>query len=57
MHKGWQKFKQTFEEHPIEVIIVVSIAATAAAKLIEAVSASQGRRAYAQSVNLRARGM
>lgn len=57
MQKGWNKIKQKFEENPMQVILIASIAATAAAKLIEAASAAQGRRAYAESVKLRARGM
>jgi len=57
MHKGWNKIKQKFEENPLQVILIASLAATAAAKLIESVSAAQGRRAYAENVKLRARGM
>lgn len=57
MQKGWTKIKQKFEENPLQVILIASLAATAAAKLIESVSAAQGRRAYAENVKLRARGM
>lgn len=57
MQKGWTKIKQKFEENPLQVILIASFAATAAAKLIESVSAAQGRRAYAENVKLRARGM
>lgn len=57
MHKGWNKIKQEFEENPMRVILVFGFAAGMAAKLIEASSAAQGRRAYARSVDLRARGL
>lgn len=57
MQKGWNKIKQKFEENPIQVILVASIALTAVAKIVEATSAAQGRRAYARSVDLRARGL
>lgn len=57
MHKGWNKIKQEFEENPMRVILYGGIAITAVAKLIEATSAAQGRRAYARSVDLRARGL
>jgi len=57
MQKGWNKIKQEFEENPMRVILYGGIALTALAKFIEAASAAQGRRAYAESVKLRARGM
>lgn len=53
MNKGIEKLKRKFEEDPITVIIVGSLAVTATAKLIDALSAAQGRRAYAQQVNYR----
>ena len=57
MDKAWKKFKQQCEENPIGVILVLGITAASAAKLIDAVSAAQGRRAYARQVDLRARGL
>jgi hypothetical protein len=57
MQKGWNKIKQKFEENPLQVILIGSIAITAVAKLIDAQSAAKGRRAYAESVRLRARGL
>ena len=48
-----EKLKAQFEKDPVTTIIVGSLAATAAAKLINAVSAAQGRRAYAKQVNYR----
>jgi len=57
MNKAWTRIKKEFEEHPLQVILIGSIALTALAKVIEAGSAAQGRRAYAESVRLRARGM
>jgi hypothetical protein len=53
MKKGWANLKKKFEEHPVEVIAVCSVAVVAAAKLIDALSAAQGRRAYAKQVNYR----
>ena len=53
MNKGIEKLKKKFEEDTITFIIVASFAVTAAAKLIDAASAAQGRRAYAQQVNYR----
>lgn len=57
MNKVWNKIKQEFEEHPVQTILVLSILLSATAKIIEASSAAQGRRAYAQNVKLRARGL
>ena len=47
----WDKLKEQWEENPLTVIAVGALAATAAAKLIEAMSASQGRRAYARQID------
>lgn len=57
MENGWKKLKQKFDENPVQFIVIASIAATAAAHLINAVSAAEGRRAYAKHANLRARGL
>ena len=53
MNRGIAKIKQKFEEDPITVIMVASVAAIAAAKLIDSMSAAQGRRAYAKQVDFR----
>jgi hypothetical protein len=53
MNRGIEKIKRKFEEDPITVIMVGAFAATAAAKLIDAMSAAQGRRAYARQVDYR----
>lgn len=45
------KLKQYWNERPLECIAVGAAAVTAAAKLIDAMSAAQGRRAYAKQVN------
>jgi len=47
------KLKKYWDENPVEFIVVASLAATAAAKLIDAMSAAQGRRAYSRQVNYR----
>lgn len=48
MNKGIEKLKEKFEEDPITVIAVGSMAAVAAAKLIDSLSGVQSRRAYAK---------
>lgn len=53
MKNGIEKLKRKFEEDPITTIIVLNLAVTAAAKLLDSVSAAQGRRAYAKQVNYR----
>ena len=47
------KIKQAWDENPIQVAIVVTAMVGAVGKLIDAVSAIQGRRAYAQQVKQR----
>lgn len=49
------KLKKQWNEHPLECIAIGAIAVTAAAKLIDAMSAAQGRRAYARQVDFRVR--
>lgn len=51
--QGIDKLKDQWNRDPVTVIVVVSLAATAAAKLIDAASAAQGRRAYAKQVEYR----
>lgn len=49
------KIKQAWNDHPIETIVVISLAVTAAAKFIDATSAAQGRRAYARQIDYKVR--
>ena len=51
MKKGIEKLKQRFEEDPVTIIIVASFAAAAVAKVIDSMSAAQGRRAYAKQID------
>ena len=51
MHSGIEKLKQKFNEDPITFIVVASLAIASTAKLIDALSAAQGRRAYAKQIN------
>lgn len=44
------KLKRAWDENPVAVIAVGALAINALAKLIDAWSASQGRRAYAAQV-------
>lgn len=53
MDKIKTQLKRAWDENPLAVITVGALAVTAAAKLIDATSAAQGRRAYAKQVNLR----
>ena len=49
---GWkEKLKRWFNEEPVQVIVVGTLAVGAAAKLIDALSVAQGRRAYARQIN------
>lgn len=56
MNNGIEKIKRKFDEDPFTVIMIGAFAATAAAKLIDALSAAQGRRAYAKQVDYRVNG-
>ena len=49
------KLKKHWNDHPLEVIMVGSLAATAAAKLLDSMSAAQGRRAYAKQIDYKVR--
>lgn len=53
MKDGLEKLKQAFNENPVAVIGVISVAFAAAGKLIDAVGRYQGSRAYARDVNRR----
>lgn len=44
------KLKKHWDENPLAVIGVGAFAITAVAKLIDATSAAQGRRAYARQI-------
>jgi len=52
-NKWKAKLKQEFEDNPLAFIVIVSAAVTAGAKVIDAMSAASGRRAYAKQVNYR----
>jgi hypothetical protein len=43
--------KRAWNENPLLVLVVGAAAASSAGKLIDSVSAAQGRRAYAKQVN------
>ena len=55
MDKFKARLKKEWDENPLAVITVAALAATAAAKLLDAMSAAQGRRAYAKQVDYRIR--
>jgi hypothetical protein len=45
-----EKLKKQFEENPLMTIAIGTLAITATAKLIDALSVAQGRRAYAKQI-------
>jgi hypothetical protein len=45
------KIKKAWDEQPLTVIAIGAVAVTAVAKLMDAASAAQGRRAYARQVD------
>lgn len=47
------ELKKEWNDNPLKVIAVGALAATAAAKLLDALSSAQGRRAYAKQVDYR----
>lgn len=47
------RIKQQFNENPAGVVAAIGVALTGVAKLVDATSAAQGRRAYAKQVNFR----
>lgn len=52
---NFDQLKKEFEENPTAVIGVGALAVTALAKVIDALSAVQGRRAFSKQVNHRVR--
>lgn len=46
-----ERLKKAWDENPLAVIAVAGLAITAAAKLIDSLSAAQGRRAYAKQID------
>lgn len=54
MYGTWKdKLKRQWNENPLGTIVVIGFAAAGAAKLIDALSAAQGRRAYARQIDYR----
>ena len=51
MNTWRDKLKREFDENPLQVIAIGALAVTAAAKLLDAMSAAQGRRAYAKQID------
>lgn len=49
------KLKKAWDENPLQVVLVTGVAASAAAKVLDALSAAKGRRAYAKQVDYRVR--
>lgn len=56
MKRTWKEsLKDYWNENPVTVIAVGAFAAVAAAKVIDAMSAAQGRRAYARQIEYKIR--
>lgn len=55
MNNAMNKIKQAWDENPIAVIIVASLAANAAAKLLDASTSRANARTYAKEVDRRVR--
>lgn len=56
MNQTWKdKIKKQWNENPLAVIGVGAMAVTAASKLLDAMSAAQGRRAYARQIDYKVR--
>lgn len=53
MREGFEKLKAAFNENPVAVIGAISMFLAATGKVVDSVSAYQGRRAYAKDVNRR----
>jgi len=51
----YEKLKKEFDENPLAVIGVAALATTAISKIIDSLSAVQGRRAYAKQVRYKTR--
>jgi hypothetical protein len=50
-----EKLKQFVQDRPLEAIMLGTFVVGTAAKVIDVLSAAQGRRAYAKQVNYRVR--
>lgn len=55
MQKAWNRIKQEWEEDPVKVLVIASLVATAAAKLIEAGNNTRNSHAWKKEVNRRDR--
>ena len=54
LRQACEQLKRHWDENPLQVAIVGAFVATAAAKVIDALSAAQGRRAYAKQIDYKA---
>lgn len=53
---GWkEKLERQWNENPLQVVAIAALATTAAAKLVDALSAARGRRAYARQIDYKIR--
>lgn len=53
MNKAWDKIKQAWNDNPMAVILVTTLAANAAAKVLHEVVAARNSRTYALEVERR----
>lgn len=53
---NWKdRLKHEWNANPLQVIAITTFAATAVARIVDAMSAAKGRRAYAKQVDYRVR--
>ena len=52
MNEGLKKLKRKWDENPTQVLLYGAIFIAAVAKLVDAVSAAEGRHAYAEQVKI-----
>jgi hypothetical protein len=57
MQNGWEKLKAKFNEDPLTVLLVVSLVAGSAAKLIDSGSNARSRKTWDREVARRERMM
>jgi len=50
-----EKLETQWNENPLQVIAIAALATTAAAKLVDALSAAKGRRAYSRQIDYKIR--
>lgn len=55
MKEGWEKYKKAFNENPLFVIAVTTMAANVAVKALHEIVAAKNSRTYAKEIDRRTR--